>query len=383
LWHWPLLSYLHIVSNDKLPPAAAAFAVAASLALAVLSYYFIEQPFRHSTRRAGPMLIRYAAVSLFLLAVCGSIWMSSRISWFPDRFPVVARVEQETAYETGWPCAPSEHKLKLTPPCYDVTDKRPAVAIWGDSHANALAPSLRSIAKAHNYGFVQLSKPACLPTPGATSYGVPFEEGGRQCMEFNRMALRLLLTDRHIQIVVLAGRWSNFFRPDGGEGWLLTDSSNQPKRLTPDAASSLFRESLAASIQDLQAAGKQVVILEDSPTFDFNPVSRYLTAHIPVRRLLAQWMSSPEAFDPGASPSADTDLVASANAQLSTTINSLHGVSLIDLYTALCGKDIDCPYRIGEHMLYHDPHHLTRYGADYALRDFRLPALVPATNTTR
>jgi len=192
------------------------------------------------------------------------------------------------------------------------------------------------------------------------------------------MALQLLQTDPHVRIVVLIGKWTNFFSPDGGEAWLLTNSTIKPEKLSMDAASPLFRESLTASIQGLQAAGKQVVVLEDVPTFDFDPLSRYCSSQIPARRLLAEWMGSADATDPGTSPAADRTLVASTNAQLKTTIGGLHDVALIDLYSSLCGNGIDCTYRIGDRLLYRDSSHVTRYGGDDALREFRLPALAPA-----
>jgi hypothetical protein len=377
LWHWPLISYLHIASNDKVPPFAVFLAVVLSLVAAILSYYLIEQPFRHTTRRAGPMLIRYAVVSLFLLALCGSIWVSYKISRMPDRFPGLANVERDALLNADYPCMFGQGKLILSLPCYDLSDQRPSVAVWGDSHSNVLAPSLRVLANAQNDGFVQLIKPACLPTTGATSYGVPYQESGRQCLEFNRMALHQLQTDQHIRIVILAGRWTNFFRPDGGEGWLITDTTIKPEMLTFDAASPLFRKSLAASIQSLQAAGKQVVVMGDVPTFDFNPLSRYSSSHIPARRLLAKWMGSSDANDPGTGPAADRTLVESTNAQLRMTIDELQNVPLVDLYSALCLNGIDCTYRIGNHLLYRDSLHVTQYGGDYALRYFRLPPLIP------
>lgn len=375
LWHWPLLSYLHIASNDKVPPFAVFLAIVLSLVAAILSYYLVEQPFRRTTRRPGPMLIRYAMVSFFLLALCGSVWISSKIPQFPERFPGLANVERDVGLNADYPCMFGQGKLILSPPCYDISDQRPAVAVWGDSHSNVLASSLRVLANAQNDGFVQLSKPACLPTTGATSYGVPYEESGRQCMEFNHMALHQLQTDKHIRIVILAGRWTNFFRPDGGEGWLLTDSTIKPEKLTFDAASPLFRKSLAASIEGLQTAGKQVVVLEDVPTFDFNPLSRYSSSQIPARRLLAKWMGSSDASDPGIGPAADRTLVESTNAQLKMTIDALQNVPLIDLYSALCLNGVDCTYRIGDHLLYRDSHHVTHYGGDYALRYFRLPTI--------
>jgi len=42
LWHWPILSFLRIISGGILPPGVVALAITASLGMAFASYFFIE-----------------------------------------------------------------------------------------------------------------------------------------------------------------------------------------------------------------------------------------------------------------------------------------------------------------------------------------------------
>ena len=92
LWHWPLLAYLHIASGGSIPPAATILALGASFAIAVMSYYFVEQPFRRSTHAPGPLLLRYAFVSLIVLKV--SLQLCGSPTAYPNRFPVLAQLDR-------------------------------------------------------------------------------------------------------------------------------------------------------------------------------------------------------------------------------------------------------------------------------------------------
>jgi branched-subunit amino acid ABC-type transport system permease component len=75
---------MQILYGYRLPRATAVLVIAAAFAAAILSYYFVEQPFRRSRRAPAPLLLRYAAVSVVILAACAVIWRSHGI---PQRFP--------------------------------------------------------------------------------------------------------------------------------------------------------------------------------------------------------------------------------------------------------------------------------------------------------
>ena len=127
LWHWPLLAFLRVASGGILPPTAVVLAIAASFALAVLSYHFIEQPFRRSSRAPAPLLLRYAAVSLGFVAVFAALWVSHGL---PKRYPALIQ-EGETESNSCLADYGSD-KPNLSSHCYAASDPRPSVVLWGE-----------------------------------------------------------------------------------------------------------------------------------------------------------------------------------------------------------------------------------------------------------
>jgi peptidoglycan/LPS O-acetylase OafA/YrhL len=373
LWHWPILAYLHIASGGSVPTPATVLAIGASFAAAVISYYFVEQPFRRSTRAPGPLLLRYGVVSLIILAVSATVWLTNG---FPNRFPMLAQLDRTASSALrNDSCLATHDKLSLSPPCYSTSDARPLVAVWGDSHSAALTPGLRSIADSQGYGLVQFGHINCLPLIGAANYQPKFPPGAKQCMHFNREVLELLQSDRRIKVVILAGEWTDSFEQGAMDSWLIADPESGHEPLSQDAASAVFRRSLTASIQGLQTTGKQVIVMEDVPTFSFDPVLKVRTIQIYARHELALWMGAEGISDPGFAPINKADSIAVANAQLKMALEGVQGVDLIDLRPGLCRINNECAYRDGDRILYSDPDHLTADGAQYALRNFRLPSL--------
>ncbi|MGD0786466.1 MAG: acyltransferase family protein [Terracidiphilus sp.] len=372
LWHWPLLALLRILYEGTPPLAAALQAAAAALAVAALSYYFIEQPFRRSARPPIPLLLRYAAVSLALLVACAVIWLGHGL---PRRFPALARMEAAGETLKADPCLAGEtDQPNLTPACFDASAARPSVALWGDSHAAAFAPALRSAANAQGYGFVELGKNSCTPLTGATHYIPRIPQLASECLRFNRTALGLLESDRSIRVVILAAAWAAPLYRNWMDGWLSSDLAREPRAPTQEATRRLYLESLTASIRALEGAGKQVIVLEDTPNFDFDPLLKVRTARIPARRALARWLGIQCDPDPGIAAPADDAQIAASVSVLEGAVAHLPGVALVDPKPALCQSSTQCAYRDGESLLYIDSSHLSPDGARLALRGLRFPA---------
>jgi len=366
LWHWPLLAYARVATgSSKLPPIAAAIIIAVSLLAAILSYYLIEQPFRRSTHPSRPLLIRYAIASSLLLLPCAYLWLSGGVS---QRFPQLAAVDHEARLAAADPCLARHAKINLAPPCYNAADARSSIALWGDSHSSALEPGLTSIANAQDYQLLRLAHAACLPLIDAANYRHTFPLGARQCLDFNRQILTLLQSDPHVHTVILAGRWTDMFSTEAQADGFLTNTRIPFATAT---ANTLFQQSLSATIRALQSSGKQVIVLDDVPSFNFDPLMLYRTTHISARHFLAT-LIAPQP-DPGTAPSADTSTAVLATAELQTTLAAFPSVPLIDLASRLCSVPNNCIYRNNDTLLYSDPQHLTPAGAAYALRDFQLP----------
>jgi hypothetical protein len=374
LWHWPLLALGRVIYGGKLPAAATAVLIAAAFAAATLSYYLVEQPFRKSPLAPAPLLLRYAGVSVLVLAACALLWLSHG---FPQRNPDLARIEASGRSLITDPCldAYGNAKPNLSPQCYESSGVKPVVALWGDSHSAALAPGLRAAATAKGYGFDQFGKASCPPLSGATRYLAEHPMLASECLQFNRRVLDLLASDSRVRIVVLAGFWAAPFHQTLQDGWLAPDLAHQREIPTMDASSKLFAQTLTSSIQSLQAAGKAVIVLDDVPIFAVDPLWRVRTTRIAIRRNLASWLGLRESTDPGFASPSDAATTAQTGALLQQTLASLPGVALVDLKPELCGAPSQCAYRENDKLLYADPQHLSAEGAVYALRDFRLPQL--------
>ena len=415
LWHWPLLSYLHIATIDTLPIPAALLAITLAFILAVLSWRFIEQPFRRSTTSPAPLLRRYAAASLALLAVCAALYFSGGV---PQRYPELATIEAPTLALAADPClAASQNKPNLSPACYPSPAVAPAqtvapqstIAIWGDSHAAALAPGLRRLALQRGYGLAEFAKNSCTPLIGATHL-IPHLPGlVGQCQRFNRATFNLIQSDPRIRIVVLTSCWSAPFMRTSMDGWLAPDPSFQlnsdstlasasdvgptatsrlalttffnPSRLVPTAAANLrlYQSALAATVHALEAAGKQVILVQDMPSFALDPPVLVRTAHIPARRALAfalapsGHINTRALIDPGyLPPESSPDITASQN--MIKQASEQLAVQLFDPKPALCPTPTLCAYRDGDELLFNDSTHVSAAGATRALAAFPLPA---------
>jgi peptidoglycan/LPS O-acetylase OafA/YrhL len=378
LWHWPILSLSRILSGGKLPPAVIALAVAASFAAAVASYYLIEQPLRKSNLKAVPLLIRYAIVSLVALAACTAIYKSHGL---PQRYPQVA--QQENAIPGLWenlPCSTDSDTPNLSPQCYDPFTNRPSIALWGDSHAAALSSELGAMANSDGYNFVQLVKPACFPLSGAALFSPMNRSAAARCLRFNQHVLQLISADRNIKIVIIAGYWNSIVNLTSQVEWVREDTPNQSITTGPDQTQKIFMDALAASIRSLQASGKQVIVMDDSPNFDFNPFLRYSSIQIPLRRAIATRLGILNPGDSGFGSQKSLSSAAKATSLLQEIIASVPGASLFDLRRELCGESGQCIYRMEDQLFFRDSNHLTPNGTRYALRDFHLPPVATIEN---
>lgn len=370
LWHWPMLSFLRIVTGGSLQPWVVALAVPASLGVAIASYYIIEQPFRRSTREAAPLLVRYALVSLAALAVCAALWRSQGV---PRRYAQLARVEN--AIPNLWsvdPCLSDfgDDKPHMSRRCYDASGT-PTVALWGDSHADALGPGLRKVASHAGYGFVQLDKSTCRPLKDVDEFDPLNPHASAECLRYNREALHLFETDRNIRIVVLAGHWESLFHAKSSIEWLTDGDAH--RATGPEETRAVFVQALSATIASLQASGKQVIVMGDVPDFDFDPLEAIRTHLIPARHGLAMLLGVEQGLDVEAAPRSDPAAAAVVSSLLREATATLPGSTVVELKQGLCDDAGQCIYRREGQLFYRDNHHLSPDGSSFALRNFRLP----------
>jgi peptidoglycan/LPS O-acetylase OafA/YrhL len=365
LWHWPMLSFARIASDRPLNVRATVSIALLSFAVALASFYFIEQPFRNSRTPAPRMLIRYAA--LLLIVLTPSLVVIA-MKGMPQRRPQLAEMEARGANVTKDPCLAAYGKTapRLSSDCVTASNTPHTVALIGDSHAAALAGALRSIADGSGYGMDEIEKASCPPLFGATIYMPNHPGQDRECAEFNSRVLNYIRSHPQIQTVVMAGFWSGpSSQPDEGFSYVPLGSGHEG--VPEEESLKNLRQGLEGEVGQLRASGKQVILLKDDPALTFNPLRYEIATTIPLRRNLGQ-LFAPELKVDRTYASEGTSLYSDGKeSAIIDDVAARHpGVRVYDLKRALCDNG-DCSFIRRGSLLYVDANHLSQAGAEMAL----------------
>ncbi len=369
LWHWPLLSFARIATDEALGPAASGALALGSFAAAVLSWRFVERPFRTPGLPAASTLRRFGAATAALLAA--ALLLSAHRGW-RDRFgPGLEAVEAQTRVLQSDRCLAGYGAASpdRSPECVAPEDGRPSVALLGDSHAAALGVALREQAEARGMAFVQLTKSACPFLVDVTRRMPKHPAQERECASFDAEALRIMREHPSVRVVVLAGYWAAPLR-EAADGAPLVATGTEGRYASADDSRDNLRRGLDGVLTALAAPGRRIILFQDVPVFDFDPVRRLTAALIPGRRALA-------AFE--GDGIGDTDVAAlghvradEARTLVAEVAAHRPDVALIDPWPLLCDA---ARCRVGEasQLYYADSHHLSAAGARKILSSLSPP----------
>lgn len=369
LWHWPMLSLARVAANRPLSHEMSFVIAALSFVPAVLSWRFVERPFRTSRATPAPLLWGYAAaVMVFLLP---PLLMLVSGGW-PSRFAtLVTHVEHAIVEEQTDPClrAYSVSTLNLAPQCVPqaINGKgSEGIALLGDSHAAALAPGVRALAQRQQLSVVELTKSSCPTLAGVSRYMPDHVGHERECAAFSAQAINHVLQDKNIGTVLIAGFWAAPFTAEQGGQRFVRDGDNPLTVTTAQSKQNLYY-GLQQTVQTLQAAGKRVMLFKDMPRFNFNPARETQTAYIPARRWLMRTLLSNdlpyrELAARGALEN-DDGVVDEIFRQLAVQYPQL---VIVDPWTRMCNQT-GCRFADADIVYYADSQHLSAAGAEFAL----------------
>ncbi len=210
LWHWPLIVLYRIFTNRSSPNLTeGALLFAGCLALAWLSYRFIEQPAQRRWRGVSPARTVSAGIAaIAVLAVLGlaiGFWRDAvsrapaearRLAAFDD---YADSAERQMQFRRGVCFRTGEDKAKAMNPalCMTPDAAKPNMVLIGDSHA---AQYWRALALRHpDWHVMQANASGCRPLVGTT--------GTARCLDVVNYALGPLLHTGKVRLVVVAGRW--------------------------------------------------------------------------------------------------------------------------------------------------------------------------------
>ena len=267
LFHWPLISFVHITKGATPDPKLIAAAVGLSFVFAVVTYYGLERQLRHSRWRwTVPLLL---AGFLAIGGAGAGVWKGKLPPKPPSR-----EVQQVNQAIAEWPPVGQYSFLKGYRSAQVREINRAQIGgsgrqtlFFGDSNMYMYAPRIHKLLQAGaatSRGAIFITKGACCPIPGVLSPAIPSSEN------LVPVFADEVLTNPAIDRVVIAARWQAY----------LSRGSTATIHGVKAGSEEGRREALAAfgsMITKLVAAKKRVVVVLAPPSGENLDPHRMLT----------------------------------------------------------------------------------------------------------
>ena len=204
LWHWPLIALYSDRRSEPTPLVALAL-LASMVAVATLSYRYIEQPFRQRPRRLDArrtLLVAALAMAAVAALGLGVPTLSSRLR--PDA-KLAEKVLQYSRHHRSQIRAGTcfldggfdDFQLFRPDLCLALAPDRRNFLVMGDSHAAHFTPALAALHPEIN--FLQATASGCQAVRGG--------KGAAHCMRLFSFVFDEFLPKHHVDAVILAGHW--------------------------------------------------------------------------------------------------------------------------------------------------------------------------------
>lgn len=350
LWHWPLLSFAHILTLGEDTLALRSVLVVASLALAYSTVWLVERPFRFGFGA----LVSTRTTLAFGASAAGAVVVASGLAYFAARSGLL---EAQPKIAAAYLDRPARQPLclldgqrsggRLEAAC--TSSETAGLVLWGDSLASQWSPALERIAatQGRTNELEQLTMVACPPLIGLT----PTDPGGQPhspfhaCRDFNSAVFDHLAaaTKSSRSLVVLAANWAARARPPETVGASRRPEFFDVRSSTMDDSLGYLESALDATLARLTDLGFAVLVV-------LQPPNQHRSAPACLARLGAE-----KCFTTLAEHIRETGPV---DAALRRVAMRYDRVDVFDPSELLC-EGLRCPGLIGGVIAYYDELHLS------------------------
>jgi peptidoglycan/LPS O-acetylase OafA/YrhL len=354
LWHWPLLVFARALTVRPLTALEATLLVAASFALAHLSWRFVEAPFRSRPPRFTRRQIfgSATAATLTMIAIGGFVAMNAGL---PNRVPsdvaTAAAGGVDLDLDFRRQCSNfGPEQVSVDVLCrLGATAGTPTFVLWGDSHAFAIAAMVAAAADDEHASGIFAGSGGCAPLLGVsrtTRRAFP-------CEEFNDDVVNLIRNDAALRTVVIASRWSltadgrRYLTEAGADTFVRDAQSNDVSR---EENRAVFARGFERTVAALRDTGKHVVVVGPIPEVGYD---------VPTTMARNLWFDRGISIEPTVAAFLDRQRFVLDTLESAQT---RYGFDLVQPYRSLCDTE-RCSVGTREHPYYADDNHLSRTGA--------------------
>ncbi len=288
LWHWPIYVLYAYGKSDGVDYGDTAIMALCTFTASVLSWRFIEVPFRHGTVKfsaSQAWVFSGAAVISVVFVALGfyTYWRHG----LPERLDPKTAQFAAAANDLfgGFEGCEEEGNARLPQVSYcvlgDPFNAESYTLFWGDSHGAAYKRGYGDLIDGKNLHALVAWTGGCAPVIGFNKdESVSSTLADRACRGRNQAIMDLIAQDPRIDAVVLIGRWS-YYLNGGGVGVdahntiTIWPDGQRPGSLADEGE--YFTGAIYATMQALAASGKSVFVVEQPPEF-----SRYMPRKIAI-----------------------------------------------------------------------------------------------------
>jgi peptidoglycan/LPS O-acetylase OafA/YrhL len=362
LWHWPLLSFARIVESEVPSRNIRIAAVVLSIALAWLTYKFVERPIRFGGR--NKLKVTSLIILMAIVGYVGYNAYSRDGLKFRQSVKLIQNQAEDLQFKfermNGWLCDSLTYKDSR---CF-YSGSDPSVVIVGDSHAPRIYSGLREFYSSIGKGLAIFGGGGgCPPLLNVVSKDNSGEDT-RKCLLRTTESLNKIIETTSIDEVILASRGplyttSNGFGDFDGDrfGHWVLHYANEPQGLRSN--SDVFFGALENTLDSLLKAGKKVTYLHDVPELGFDIKS--CLAKRPIT--LSSKVKEPCAVLKSEFEERNRDF----KSRVQKILSVRPAVKVVDLSDALCDERYCYGAKDGV-LFYTDDDHLSHRGSEYVVK---------------
>jgi len=328
LWHWPLIVFGKYYLIREFTALEILVWVGITFGAAILSWKFIETPFRSKIFLKRDQIFKLAGIAMGFTLVFG--YAINHYEGFPMRFESTqeimvqdsnnvnkeSQVNNKSTLEKILPNSGNLYKespADLEPSKKVVfqysdwnaeweqwkncsrqkedvseirnlifcmlgdSDQTPTFIVWGDSHAIAFATAINIAAGASGESGYIFAKHGCLPLLGIDRDN----EFRGQCYKFNNTVIEYLKKHKEIKTIILIGRWSLYadgkrYKTEEGDSITLIDLDGRTNQNRSNAK--LFKLGLNRMVYALTKLNRKIVIVSGVPEVGYHVPTAFSAA---------------------------------------------------------------------------------------------------------
>ena len=363
LWHFPAFALGQYALGPRYGVTAIAILFILTLAASILTWKYVEQPFRKRTFLSRNAVFGVGAAATCLMAAVGTLYFASSglgMRMNGQTTQMLAQFVDENAQQDCF--FDTAGAVSIDKACSFGEVAPPSLVLWGDSHAQMLRNTLNEPALSRKISGRFLGAIACPPVLGVEKRLVP------ACQEINTGIAAAIIQDPKIRTVILGARWAYYQSSVGFKMDTLVPvylrSGSEPFEKSVAQNTLALQAGLLRTVELLRSHGKNVLIVGPVPEIGYNvPRALHMNALLPsflqsdVRPTSAEFHQRNQ-----------------ESLRVLSEIGASEGIGVLFPHEVLCGAG-RCEIVADGIVIYHDANHLSYRGSSAvsALLEAALP----------